>query len=99
MPRSFLLQANIDPDKDFKRVAYSGAHDATIAAVNANFGTSLSEEAFDTIGGLLAHELGRVPRRGEVCDIGGLRFVVMLARSGAVRWFKVTRLHDGPTPG
>ena len=35
MPRSFLLQANIDPDKDFKRVAYSGAHDATIAAVSA----------------------------------------------------------------
>jgi phosphonate transport system substrate-binding protein len=33
MPRSFLLQANIDPDKDFKRVAYSGAHDATIASV------------------------------------------------------------------
>ena len=33
MPRSFLLQANINPDKDFKRVAYSGAHDATIAAV------------------------------------------------------------------
>jgi len=33
MPRSFLLQAGMDPDKDFKRVAYSGAHDATIAAV------------------------------------------------------------------
>ena len=33
MPRSFLLQAQIDPDKDFKRVAYSGAHDATIASV------------------------------------------------------------------
>lgn len=35
MPRSFLLQAKIDPDKDFKRVAFSGAHDATIAAVAA----------------------------------------------------------------
>jgi len=35
MPRSYLLQAQIDPDKDFKRVAYSGAHDATIAAVAA----------------------------------------------------------------
>jgi phosphonate transport system substrate-binding protein len=35
MPRSFLLQAGVDPDKDFKRVAYSGAHDATIAAVAA----------------------------------------------------------------
>ncbi len=33
MPRSFLLDSKIDPDKDFKRVAYSGAHDATIASV------------------------------------------------------------------
>ncbi len=33
MPRNFLLEAKIDPDKDFKRVAYSGAHDATIASV------------------------------------------------------------------
>lgn len=33
MPRSFLLQAGIDPDRDFRRVAFSGAHDATIAAV------------------------------------------------------------------
>jgi phosphonate transport system substrate-binding protein len=35
MPRSALLQAGIDPDRDFRRVAYSGAHDATIAAVAA----------------------------------------------------------------
>jgi len=33
MPRNFLLQAKIDPEKDFKRIAYSGAHDATIASV------------------------------------------------------------------
>lgn len=33
MPRSFLLAAKIDPEKDFKRIAYSGAHDATIASV------------------------------------------------------------------
>lgn len=33
MPRSFLLEAGINPDRDFKRVAYSGAHDATIASV------------------------------------------------------------------
>jgi phosphonate transport system substrate-binding protein len=33
MPRSFLLQAGIEPDRDFKRIAYSGAHDATIASV------------------------------------------------------------------
>jgi phosphonate transport system substrate-binding protein len=33
MPRSFLLQAGVDPDRDMKRVAFSGAHDATVAAV------------------------------------------------------------------
>ena len=33
MPRSFLLAAGINPDNDLKRIAFSGAHDATIAAV------------------------------------------------------------------
>ncbi|MBK5104903.1 MAG: putative selenate ABC transporter substrate-binding protein [Burkholderiales bacterium] len=33
MPRFFLLQAGINPDKDFKNVAFSGAHDATVAFV------------------------------------------------------------------
>ena len=33
MPRNALLEASIDPDRDFRRVSYSGAHDATIAAV------------------------------------------------------------------
>ena len=33
MPRWFLLQNGIDPDKDFRRVAFSGAHDATALQV------------------------------------------------------------------
>ncbi len=70
------------------------AGDAVIEAVNTVFDTELPEDEFDTIGGLVAHELGRVPRRGEAVDIGGLRFAVMLARGGAVRWFKVTRVTD-----
>ncbi|MEK8085099.1 transporter associated domain-containing protein [Aquabacterium sp. A3] len=74
------------------------AGDASIDSVNEVFETSLPAEDFDTIGGLVAHELGRVPRRGEQVDIQGLRFTVMLARGGAVRWFKVTRaLSDGDT--
>ncbi len=35
MPRYFLLQQGINPDADFKTVAYSGAHDATVAFVAA----------------------------------------------------------------
>jgi magnesium and cobalt transporter len=72
------------------------AGDTTIATVNEAFSVQLPEEDFDTIGGLIAHEHGHVPRRGESVDIAGLRFTVMLTRGGAVRWFKVTR---GTTPG
>jgi magnesium and cobalt transporter len=88
-------------DKDVESGLYTladGSHrvagDAEIAAVNAAFGTLLPDDEFDTIGGLVAHELGRVPRRGEAVDLGGLRFSVMLTRGGAVRWFRVSRLDD-----
>jgi magnesium and cobalt transporter len=67
------------------------AGDTGIAAVNEAFGVHLPEDDFDTIGGLVAHQLGRVPRRGESVQAGGLRFSVMLARGGAVRWFRVAR--------
>src|SRR3954447_8025938 len=35
MPRYYLLQAGIEPERDFKSVAFSGAHDATVAFVAA----------------------------------------------------------------
>jgi len=68
------------------------AGDVAIGAVNGAFGTRLPEEDFDTIGGLVAQELGRVPRRAEAVELGGLRFTVMLTRGGAVRWFRVARM-------
>jgi magnesium and cobalt transporter len=67
------------------------AGDTHISAVNDTFGTELNTDDFDTIGGLIAHELGHVPRRGESAEAGGLRFQVMLTRGGAVRWFRVAR--------
>ena len=65
------------------------AGDTPIESVNEAFGVALPSDTFDTIGGLVAQELGRVPRRGEVVVLQGLEFGVMLARGGAVRWFKV----------
>ncbi len=89
-------------EKDGESSVYTladGSHrvagDAAIASVNSAFGCALPEDAFDTIGGLVAHELGRVPRRGEAVDIDSLRFAVMLTRGGAVRWFRVSRLEPG----
>ena len=66
------------------------AGDAEIAAVNEAFRAQFPADEFDTIGGFIAHEMGRVPRRGESVVAGGLLFNVMLARGGAVKWFKVT---------
>jgi magnesium and cobalt transporter len=73
------------------------AGDVTIAAVNESFGSHLSEADFETIGGLVAQEHGRVPRRGEAVVIGGLRFAVMITRGGAVRWFRVARVPPSAT--
>jgi magnesium and cobalt transporter len=71
------------------------AGDTLIAEVNEGFSTHLPEDDFDTIGGLVAQEAGRVPRRGETVDVGGLSFTVMLTRGGSVRWFKVRRSSAG----
>ena len=76
--------------------SYRVAGDAGIDTVNQVFGTHLPSDGFDTIGGLIAHHLGRVPRRGESASIGGLDFTVMLTRGGAVRWFKVARAERLP---
>ena len=71
------------------------AGDVSIAAVNEAFGTRLPENDFDTIGGLVAHQAGHVPRRAEAREMGGLHFTVMLTRGGAVRWFRVARVAQG----
>ena len=55
------------------------------------------DETFETIGGLIAHEMGRVPKRGEFHTLDGLNFVVLHAKGGAVRWFKVSP-EAGATP-
>ena len=88
-------------DKDGESSVYTladGSHrvagDAEIVSVNEAFGSALPHDDFDTIGGLIAHEMGRVPRRGEAVPLGGLLFSVMLTRGGAVRWFKVTRVPE-----
>jgi len=46
---------------------------------NDYFGTELSDDEFDTVGGLVAHEFGHVPRRGETVVIGRHRFQVIRA--------------------
>ena len=68
--------------------------DTPIARINEAFELHLSEEDFDTIGGMIAHTMGHVPKRGEVHELEGLQFVVLHTKGGAVKWFKVMPLPD-----
>ena len=72
---------------------YRVSGDTSVERVNEAFDRRLApsdaDQHFDTIGGLIAHEMGHVPKRGEHHVIGGLRFSVMHTKGGAVRWFKV----------
>ncbi|KTT19205.1 transporter associated domain-containing protein [Pseudacidovorax intermedius] len=73
---------------------YRVSGDTPIERVAEAFGIRFNEEQqsedFETIGGLIAHEMGHVPKRGERHEVGGFDFVVMHTRGGAVRWFKVS---------
>ena len=73
---------------------YRVSGDTSIERVNEAFGTAVSatdvEQEFDTIGGLIAHRMGHVPKRGEIATVDGLMFVVLHTKGGAVRWFKVS---------
>ena len=46
---------------------------------NEVLGATLSSEDVDTIGGLVANHLGRMPRKGEIFEIDQLRFEVLRA--------------------
>jgi len=61
---------------------------------NQAFSTRFSDEEFDTIGGLVLHELGRMPRRGEAVHIGGLEIKVMRADRRRIETLRVTSSRD-----
>ncbi|HMX15764.1 MAG TPA: transporter associated domain-containing protein [Rhodocyclaceae bacterium] len=51
---------------------------------NAAFGTAFADDDFQTIGGLVIHQLGRLPRRNESLQVDGLRIQVLRADSRRV---------------
>jgi magnesium and cobalt transporter len=63
-----------------------------ISQFNESLGSSFSDEDVDTIGGLVANHLGRVPRKGDVFDIDQLRFEVLRADARQVHVLLVEKL-------
>ena len=63
-----------------------------IEEFNEFFHAKLSDEQYDTVGGLLMHELGRLPRRGEQLEYAGFRFKVLRGDRRRLQSLEVTRL-------
>ena len=76
--------------------SYRVSGDTAIERVDEAFGVTLassdSANEFNTIGGLIAHEMGHVPKRGEQHTLAGLQFAVLHTKGGAIKWFKVSRV-------
>ena len=62
-----------------------------IADFNERLGTELNESDYDTIGGLVLHEFGRLPNRGESVIVGGFKFTVLRADSRRLHTLLVER--------
>ena len=77
---------------------YRVSGDTPLERVNDAFLVALDDvdpdQHFETIGGLIAHQMGHVPKRGERYSVGGLDFLVLHTKGGAVKWFKVSPVVD-----
>jgi len=63
---------------------------------NEYFASEFTNEEFDTIGGLITHQLGRVPRRGEVITVDGFEFRVVRADRRRIDTLRLTTPRDIP---
>ncbi len=79
-------------DRTYRVSGYT-ALERVEAAFEVQFDDAGLDKTFDTIGGLIAHEMGHVPKRGEHCVLAGLNFHVLHTKGGAVKWFKVSPIH------
>jgi magnesium and cobalt transporter len=70
----------------------------SIEDFNQYFGTDFADESSDTISGLLMHEFGRLPRRGESIKVGKLEFRILRADRRRIDILRVTTPVDIEPP-
>lgn len=65
-----------------------------IEEFNEYFGADFSDDEFDTIGGLIVHHLGHVPKRGEKAEFGGYRFIVIRTDGRRIELLKLVLMPE-----
>ena len=61
------------------------------------FGISIESDDFDTVGGFVYHNLGRIPHIGDVVENGELRVEVVSVAGRRLRTLKISNESGGPT--
>ncbi|MBT9518357.1 HlyC/CorC family transporter [Methyloversatilis discipulorum] len=93
---------DFDESADNIRVDQTGRYrvkaGTEIEDFNEVFGTTFDDDAYDTVGGLVIHQIGRLPKRGEVVQIDALRFTVLRADSRRVHTLMVDRIAPPAVP-
>ena len=88
---------DVDDDSFVKQLEPNTFHvkaNTTIEDFNEYFATEFSDEEFDTIGGLVLHQLGHLPERGERIVFSDMSFEVLNAESRRIRLLKVEKAHS-----
>ena len=70
-----------------------------IAQFNEELDTELPDDDVDTIGGLVAKHLSRMPHKGDVFNYQGLRFEVLRADARQIHVLLVEKLPPAPSDG
>jgi magnesium and cobalt transporter len=83
---------DVDPIQELEGGRYSVLALTRIDAFNEYFGTDFEDEEYETVGGLILQELGRLPRRGEQVKCGGMIFNVTRGDRRRIHSVEVTRV-------
>ena len=94
---------DFDEDDDNIRLDQGGRYrvkaQTSIEDFNALLGTRFSNDACNTVGGLILNHLGRVPKRNEAIELGGMRFMVLRADSRRLYTLLVSVALNADDPG
>jgi magnesium and cobalt transporter len=88
---------DIDEDTFIRRYSSSNFTVKALTPIedfNDYFGSEFSDDEFDTIGGLVTHKIGHLPRRGETIEIDRFSFQIVNAGNRRIHLMKVTLLRD-----
>jgi CBS domain containing-hemolysin-like protein len=68
----------------------------SIEDLNELFGSHVEDEDYDTVGGCVFHELGRVPATGDIVEADGVKLTVLSVEGHRVRRLRATRSEEPP---